>query len=118
MTLKHDVSLSSFAFNFNLRPYTTAWGNSWYYSRYIRLLLGDHAGRGRSDDLGLTREQRRRVVILRPEASFAMWKYFRPNTWGRRADNHTAPGEAEDQVARCRSPLSSPRSVSALEVQT
>jgi hypothetical protein len=58
-----------------------AWGNSWYYSRYIRLLLGDHAGRGRSDDLGLTREQRRRVVILRPEASFAMWKYFRPNTW-------------------------------------
>jgi hypothetical protein len=81
LKLKYGVPLSNIDLYVNLRPYTMAWGNSWYYSRYIRLLLGDHAGRGRSDDLGLTREQRRRVVILRPEASFAMWKYFRPNTW-------------------------------------
>mmetsp|Transcript_23738 Transcript_23738/g.65877 ORF Transcript_23738/g.65877 Transcript_23738/m.65877 type:complete len:410 (+) Transcript_23738:116-1345(+) len=48
-----------------------AWGNSMYYSRYARLLLGDGM-----DGLGLTQQERRKVVILRPGLSFAMWRYF------------------------------------------
>ena len=48
-----------------------AWGNTSYYARYARLLLGDGV-----DGLNLSQEQRRRVALLRPGASFSLWKYF------------------------------------------
>lgn len=51
-----------------------AWGNSMYYARYISMLLGCTT----SDGLELTQGERRRVALLRPSVSFAMWKYFRP----------------------------------------
>ena len=55
-----------------------AWGNYTYYSRYVGMLLGCTS----TDGLELTRGERRRVVLLRPSVSYAMWKYFRPCTRG------------------------------------
>jgi hypothetical protein len=69
-----------------------AWGNSTYYSRYVRVLLGCAA----TDGLDLTPRERRRVVLLRPSVSFAMWKYFRPLTWGRK-ENAAATYTPENQ---------------------
>lgn len=71
-----------------------AWGNSMYYSRYIRMLLGCT----QTDGLELTRGERRRVVLLRPSVSFAMWKYFRPNTWGRKENSEYTCDEAEQDA--------------------
>lgn len=47
-----------------------AWGNCTYYARYARLLLGGVS-------LDLSEAQRRRVVVLRPGASFSLYKYFK-----------------------------------------
>jgi hypothetical protein len=71
-----------------------AWGNSTYYSRYVRMLLGCAA----TDGLELTRGERRRVVLLRPSVSFAMWKYFRPYTWGRKENTEYAYDETSQDA--------------------
>ena len=71
-----------------------AWGNSTYYSRYMRMLLGCAA----TDGLELTRGERRRVVLLRPSVSFAMWKYFRPFTWGRKENTEYSYDEVNQDA--------------------